>query len=161
MFLAAIDHVYAVSARQWREQSSGNSTETPAGQLLDQQARSRGDSRLHRIVFSGLSETDDPEIRTALRRLYKRFHRLLTDYVGEHRARKGITRPALDAGQTAWAVIGIASIFDIRNDLNDGSLASRRELLRAVTSVLLDGNPAGTRTDPLTLPSPPRRGRGS
>ena len=138
MFLAALDYVYNISVRQWREHVSGNGRQTAAEQILEQQARSRGDSGLHRIVFSGLSEIDDPEIRSALADHYRRFHEVLAGYIQDHRAQRGIADPSINEQQTAWALIGLASIFDIRGDLGLGSTRDRGQLLKSVSESLLN-----------------------
>ena len=138
MFLAALDYVYNVSVQQWQDQVSDDGRQTAAEQILEHQARSRGDSALHRIVFSGLSEIDDPEIRTALAEHYRRFHEVLAGYIQDHRNCRGIENPTIGEQQTAWALIGLASIFDIRGDLGLGSTRERRQLLKTVSESLLN-----------------------
>ena len=64
MFLAALDQVFAESEAVWErlasERGRGQST---AERLLAHEAEHHGEHRLYRIVFAGLSETDDPGIR--------------------------------------------------------------------------------------------------
>src|SRR4051794_39989411 len=66
MFVAAIDYVFDLSVETWanlldrppRRQST-------ARRLLEHEATHHGELGLYRIIFAGLSETDDPEIRAA------------------------------------------------------------------------------------------------
>ena len=75
MFTAAIEYVYELSESTWSEllQDSDGSVD-PAELLLDYEAGHQGEFGLYRIVFAGLSETDDPAIADALRGVYRRFH---------------------------------------------------------------------------------------
>jgi AcrR family transcriptional regulator len=61
MFLAAIEYVYENSAHIWRQvvdrpSKGGSRTE----RLLEYESRHLGELGLYRIIFAGLSETDDP-----------------------------------------------------------------------------------------------------
>ena len=79
MFIASIDYIYDQAASTWREVLISK-TDDNAGavQLLKHEAEHYGgESGLHRIIFAGLSETDEPEIREALRKMYGRFHRFI------------------------------------------------------------------------------------
>ncbi len=138
MFLAALDYVYSISVEHWQAEIVANGQHTAAEQLLARQSRSRGESRLHRIVFSGLSEIDDPDIRAALGNHYRRFHKQLAEYIRGHRQQRSISESSIDAEQIAWAIIGMASIFDIQHDLDLGSMKERRELLRKVSGALIN-----------------------
>ena len=63
MFVAALDHVYELSERTWAELLAGVDDPTEAAErVLDYEASHHGEFGLYRIVFAGLSETDDPEI---------------------------------------------------------------------------------------------------
>jgi len=137
MFLESIGYVFDVSARQWAEGIDTDSPLTAAEQLIHSQSRKRGDTRLHRIVFSGLSEVDDPEIRNALKQLYLKFHEVLAGYVRDHRQRRNIHSPLSDDA-TAWVMIGLGSIFDIQHDLGQGTMKQRREVLGEATTAILN-----------------------
>lgn len=64
MFLAALDWVYDSSERTWeRILSEEDGPTSPFLKLLDYEARHLGEQGLHRIVFAGLSETDDPRVK--------------------------------------------------------------------------------------------------
>jgi hypothetical protein len=69
MFVTALDHVYQLAESTWDSLASGvDDAASPAEVILDYEAKHHGESGLYRIVFAGLSETDDPEVAEALRR---------------------------------------------------------------------------------------------
>ena len=59
MYLAALDHLYDRTVAVWRAQLAGERPGTAAEQLLDYEGEHYGEHGLYRIVFTGLSETDD------------------------------------------------------------------------------------------------------
>ena len=142
MFVAALDHVYETSERTWTEileRSEGRAS--PAEVLLDYESTHLGEFGLHRVIFAGLSETDDEEIAGALRRLYGRFQRFVRAQVAAHRGRR--TSADRDAGLSAWAIVGLGTVANIGNELGLLSARSRRRLLGEVGRVLL-GPKGGT-----------------
>ena len=141
MFLDAIQYVFDTVTADWSRSIDEAKSETSAEQLIRWQSRHRGDSRLHRILFSGLSEVDDPDIRKSLRCLYQQFHQVLEEYIREHRHQHGQSSGLGDA-ETAWAMIGLGSIFDIAHELGLGNMSQRREILQAATTAILNMNNA-------------------
>ena len=137
MFLDASQYVFDTVTTEWSGTIDNDLAATSAEQLIEWQSQHRGDSRLHRILFSGLSEVDDPEIRKALRSLYSQFHKVLVDYVSAHRQQRSI-KSSLGDMETAWAMMGLGSIFDIQHELGQGTMAQRREVLRAATTAILN-----------------------
>ena len=139
MFIAALDHVFALSAETWqkllREEGRPGSA---AERLLEYESRHHGEFGLYRIVFAGWSETDDPEIRRALRRMYRRFQEFIRDRVRHHR-RAGSGRSPADAEQSAWAVVGLGTIASIGRELGLLSARRRRLLIVRIGRLLLDG----------------------
>jgi AcrR family transcriptional regulator len=136
MFVASIDHVYDLSERVWHELLEDvPAGMSPARVILDHEARHHGEHGLYRIVFAGLSETDDPDIARALRRLYRRFHRFIRDRVAEHR---GESRSRDDAELIAWAVVGLGTVANIGRELGLLSGRARAALVRDVGLSLLD-----------------------
>lgn len=137
MFLDAIDHVHA-SAMDWWAQlvAEGDADRSAAERILAEEARRHGESRLYRIVFAGLNESDDPDIRAALRNLFKRFHAFVTDRVAEHRTdRESATD---DAGEAAWAIIGLGLVADVRREMHFGSAQDRQRTWEVAGQQLLD-----------------------
>ncbi len=137
MFLDAIGYVVDSSLQAWSNSIQQDSSMTAAEQLIATQAQRRGEGQLHRLVFSGLGEADDPQIRTALLRLYQRFHGVLTHYVEQHRQQRGIQSPLSDEA-TAWALIGLGSVFDIQHDLGHSSMEQRRISLGQTSAAILN-----------------------
>src|SRR5262245_2325792 len=82
MFIAAIGFVYDNSMRMWRQLlEASDRSALPARALLDYEGTHHGELGLYRIVFAGLSETDDPEIRDALRQMYRHFARFAAEQI--------------------------------------------------------------------------------
>lgn len=139
MFLAAIEHVYAESARIWRGVLEGSGeSESAAERLLRYESTHLGEFGLYRILFAGLSETDDAEIGAALRRTFRSFHREILDRITEHRERVG-GGDRVAAEQAAWALLGVGVIANLSRDVRLFGEKDRRALLADVGGVLLEG----------------------
>ncbi|MCY2958867.1 MAG: TetR/AcrR family transcriptional regulator [Planctomycetota bacterium] len=125
MFLAALEWVYLASERTWeRLLAEPGNGESAFLRLLSHEARHLGEYGLHRIVFAGLSETDDPRIRAALQDLYAKFHAFVRRQLSAHRVAGA--PGGLDAETAAWAIIGLGTVANVGREL--GSIgASRRE----------------------------------
>lgn len=136
MFIAAIDYVYDLSESIWGRMLLDAGPKGSAQTLLAYEARHHGEFGMYRIVFAGLSETGDAEIRQALRRMYARFQQFIAERIREHRggARRGV-RPDL----AAWAIIGLGTIANIGRDVGFLSAAERRQVIAAAGLLLLDG----------------------
>ena len=152
MFLDSIRFVFDHVVAQWKSGIDLEAEATAAEQLIANQARQRGDSRLHRVIFTGLGEVDDPEIRKALKNLYQQFHKVISGYVRDHREKlrqdsdklkSGVLEFSLSDEDTAWAMIGLGSIFDIQHELGVGTMARRREMLGESISSLLNSTKQG------------------
>src|SRR5262245_11127042 len=139
MFLAALDQVFSESESVWeRLARSVHKGESTAERLLAHEAEHHGEHRLYRIVFAGLSETDDPQIRDALAALYGRFQRLIQAQVESHR--KGRKRAAdLDPALVAWAVVGLGTVANIGRELELLKARERARLLGEAGARLLGG----------------------
>src|SRR5262245_36335095 len=127
MFLAALEWVYIASERAWeRLVSDAPDGESAFLRLLAYEARHMGEHGLYRIVFPGLSETDDPPIRGAMRDLYSRFHGFVRKQLTAHRGAD--SKPTLDAEIAAWAIVGLGTVANVGREL--GLIgAERREAL--------------------------------
>jgi AcrR family transcriptional regulator len=140
MFLAAIEYVYQLSARTWqrvleRPGEGGSSAE----RLLEYESRHLGEFGLYRIIFAGLSETDDPDIEAALRRMFRSFHQEISLRIGEHRGRRRRSR-SVDIEQAAWAFLGLGMVANLSRDVKLFDEQERRSLLAAVGGLLLEGD---------------------
>lgn len=143
MFVAALDFVYRLSEETWGALlAHADSTASPAQRILAYEAGHHGEFGLYRIVFAGLSETDDPVIAAGLRRLYGRFQRFVRRQVEEHRARgangAAAANAALDPGLAAWAILGLGTVSNLGRELGLMSAATRRRLVGDVGALLLD-----------------------
>lgn len=138
MFVAAIgfvaEHSEAIWARELGERADAG---TAAEVVLDYESDHLGEFGLYRILFAGLSETDDPEIRQALRAAYRGFHRFIVARVGDHRSARGQRRGA-DPDLVAWALVGLGTAANLGRELDLLPARSRSDLLKALGRHLLD-----------------------
>ncbi|HZJ71772.1 MAG TPA: TetR/AcrR family transcriptional regulator [Planctomycetota bacterium] len=136
MFLAAIDHVFERSLSAWTMELA----DRPAGDdalsaLIAYESRHHGEHGLYRIVFAGLGECDDPQVRAALRRMYLRFHRFVAGQVeagGSPPARSRAAGAALPAELAAWGLIGLGTVTNIVHELGLLGAGARQELFQSV-----------------------------
>ena len=139
MFVAAIEYVYRLSADTWqRILSEGNGKGGAALRLLRYEAEHYGESGLHPIIFAGLSETDEPEIREALEKMYGRFHRFIRRQIAAHRGEEGKTSSP-DAELCAWAIVGLGNVANISRELGLLTDRRRKRLFADVGGLLLEG----------------------
>ncbi len=137
MFIASIEYVFELSSAIWQGQVGGRGADaTSAARLLEYESRHHGEFGLYRIIFAGLSETDDAGIREALRLVYRRFLSFIMRQVEAqgHGAERG---EVLDSALAAWAFIGLGTVSNIGRELKllNGDLQER--LLREVGGRLL------------------------
>ncbi|MBX3462256.1 MAG: TetR/AcrR family transcriptional regulator [Planctomycetes bacterium] len=139
MFTASIDYVAEHSERIWAgELARRDSAQTTAEAVLDHEAVHLGEFGLYRILFAGLSETDDPAIVAALRRAYRSFHAFLQERVREHRQARGSGDGDLPpAALVAWAMIGVGTAANLGRELELLPATQRAELLRSAGRRLL------------------------
>jgi len=148
MFLAAIGHVFDISMAIWNKTASGSDEASPAEQVLAYEAEHHGELGLYRILFAGLNEFDDPEIREALRSTYRSFHRWIEERIVEHRRRAQSAEPhPIEAGDAAWAAVALGTIINIGRDLDLVNSKDRARLLDRVGRLLLDPKPSTKRSD--------------
>ncbi|MBM4062451.1 MAG: TetR/AcrR family transcriptional regulator [Planctomycetes bacterium] len=138
MFTAAIGFVAEHSEAIWaREFARRTSAVTTAEAVLDYESDHLGEFGLYRILFAGLSETDDPAIKAALRAAYRSFHRFIRARVAEHR-RSRAGRKGPDPRLVAWAMIGLGTAVNLGRELDLLSGRARGELLATIGRHLLD-----------------------
>jgi hypothetical protein len=137
MVTASIEYVAEHSRRIWAgELGARTSAKTTAEAVLDYEAVHLGEFGLYRILFAGLSETDDPTIVAALRKAYRRFHTFLLERIREHRSERdarGLPAPEL----AAWAMLGLGTAVNVGRELDMLGAKDRAELLRTVGRYLL------------------------
>lgn len=139
MFLAAINHVFENSMEVWENLLTQRSSDaTAAERILEYEARHHGEFGLYRIVFAGLSETDDPGIRAKLNEMYTRFHRFIRKHIAAHQEDDG-EGPFPIADLAAWALVGLGTMSNISREL--GLLSERRriKLVNEIGWLLING----------------------
>ena len=137
MFLAAIDYVYALSEGIWSDllRTEGKGAGS-AKRLLDYESAHHGEFGMYRILFAGLSETDDPDIHDALRRTYGRFQEFVREQI-EADADGGKRRSVPDARLLAWAFVGLGTVANITSDLGLTTPRERQQLIKKIGLLLL------------------------
>ncbi len=106
--------------------------------LLTHEAEHYGESGLHRIILAGLSQTDEPEIRDALRTMYGRFHRFIRGQIVAHRnSPRSSTLP--DETVCAWAIVGLGNMANISHELGLITDRGRKKMFGEAGRLLLDG----------------------
>jgi len=140
MFIAAIDYVFDLSAITWGKLLADcPSAAEGARRLLEYEARHHGEFGHYRIVFAGLSETDDPDIRKALRRMFGRFHRFVTNQIEASRKARSVANLP-EAPLSAWAMLGLGTAANISRELELLTDSRRRKLIDRVGHHLLNGS---------------------
>ncbi len=136
MFIATIGYVYDLSVAIWGRLLVDKGT--AAKRLLEYEAGHHGEFGHYRIVFAGLSETDDPDIRAALADMYQRYQRFVREQIVAHRSQRSTTAMP-DAALAAWAVIGLGTVANIGREFGLLSDRQRRRLIAEIGGLLLDG----------------------
>ncbi len=135
MFVAAIEHVFSESEVAWGKLlRSGRVQGDAARAILAYEASHHGEHGLYRLVFTGLSECDEPAIKAALRRMYGRFHRFVAAQVADHR---GVAADAPEVARAAWAIVGLGTVANLTRELGLFGAAGRAALIEEVGIELL------------------------
>ncbi len=139
MFIAAIQYVYDLSADTWRKLAANTDTgQSVAERVLAYEATHHGEFGHYRIVFAGLNEADDPDIRAALAGMYKRYQRFIREQIATHRS--DVDRNDLpDDSLTGWAIIGLGTLANISRALGLVGEQQRRRILGEMGRFLLSG----------------------
>ncbi len=142
MFIAAINHVYDLSVAIWnRLLDEKDRAQTGAERLLEYEAGHHGEFGHYRIIFAGLSETDDPDIKAALAEMYQRYHRFVRQQLTAHQQQRD-QQSSPDAGLAAWALVGLGTVVSIGRELGLLDNRGRRKLVGQIGKVLLEASPA-------------------
>jgi len=136
MFVASLEHVYQKSEDTWLELLAGGGEGSSAQRLLEHEASHLGERGLHRLVFTALGETDDPEIREALSGMYLRFVTFIQEQVARHR---GVEEGSEETALTAWAILGLGTVANIGRELGLLDEERRRRLMIERGGELLGG----------------------
>lgn len=145
MFIDAVQQVYDTTLKAWSQLSVADESTSMAERALAHQAINQGRMGFYRIVFAGLQETDDAEIKAALKKLYRKFHESIVEMMLEHhavsladmsRAKKAEARNRAELA--AWAMIGLGAIADIDRCVKLTSAQKRQHLMKTVGKTLLE-----------------------
>lgn len=139
MFSAAIDFLFerrmGEVADVLKGRRSGKGVED---RLIDHFAGHMKAGGLYRLVFAALAEADNPGVRAAMERMYRNFQGFVEGHVRARRGRKP-GRGAPPAQDTAWAIMGLATMLNILTHLNMTTSGERRRVFSRVVRYLLGG----------------------
>jgi len=138
MFIAAIRHVYELAAKVWTREGAREEGGFSSVRALAYEARHLGEFGHYRIIFAGLGETDDAEIRGALAAMYRDFHAFLESRVGTVGPRRGCRHKArrIAPDLAAWALIGLGTVSTIVRELGVLDARGRERLFKEVGALL-------------------------
>jgi AcrR family transcriptional regulator len=142
MFVAAVDYLFQRRMAKWEAAlaEAAGSDESRAARLIRLTGRDLGEQGLYRVIFTALDETDDPDIRQALQRLYRQYHVRVAAEVTRHRECRG-ARNVVGANDTAWALIGLVTFMNNALHLDLMSAKDGERLFGLMAFALLDGAP--------------------
>ena len=135
MYIAAIHYVYEFSMQVWWAQATKRNGKFSLADVLEYESEHLGEFGHYRILFAGLSEIDDDDIRSALADVYKNFHAFIKRQIDEHRSEHSQTH-AVDSTIAAWALIGLGTMSTIGREIGSMGHRSRRRLIREVGEYL-------------------------
>ncbi len=136
MFLAAIDDIFQSRAEKWEQILVDlPSPELRIERLVAYEAQHQGEFGFYRVVFTALAETDDDEMRAALTRMYRQFHKLVSKQITTGRESD---RDRLTVSDAAWALLGLATISNIIVELNLLGPRQRKQMFAAVGQSLVN-----------------------
>jgi hypothetical protein len=104
--------------------------------VIEYESEHLGEFGNYRILFAGLSEVDDPEIRAALARVYKDFHTFIKRQL---EASQGSQSKSLEASLAAWAIIGLGTVSTIGRETGCIGPKGRRRLIKEGGQFLAEG----------------------
>jgi len=139
MFVAAIHPVFERSLQTWQALLDGlDDDERGATELLRYEADHLGEHGLYRILFAGLGETDDPEIKAALAETYGSFLAFIRTQVAADRGTtpKGGGAPV---DLAVWAILGLGTVANIGRELGLLTPRLRERLLTEMGGLILEG----------------------
>lgn len=135
MFLAAIDDIFESRAEKWGQILADlPDPESRVERLIAYEAQHQGEFGFYRVVFTALAETDDEEMREALIRMYRQFHKLVVEQIttGRESEREGIA-----LNDAAWGLIGLATISNIVVQLSLLGPRQRKQMFASVATALV------------------------
>ncbi len=141
MFVAAIEFLFGKRMEKWNsvlEETSAKQSRVT--QLIELTGKNLGEHGLYQIIFAALSETDEPDVKQALQRLYRRYHDRVKMEISRHREQP-CEREVANDDDTAWALIGLVAFMNIAHDLELMSSKKREQLFSTIAYLVLNGTP--------------------
>ena len=146
MFTASIEYLFEGTIHQWQrlldEAAADPQGPSAAERILSYDAEHRGEKGFYRITFAALSETDDDDVKAALRSMYTRFTQFIDLQIDEHRKSNRLDKnidALTETWATTWAILGLATAADIGREIGLLSAPKRKSLIAEVGRVLLEG----------------------
>ena len=106
--------------------------------LLEYESEHFAELNHYLIIFSGLSEADDPSIREVLQQMYFRIHSFLVEQITKYRVSNGLGS-RVDSQSLAWAFMGIGTMLTITKHLGIMPDSQRGAVLKGAGGLLLHG----------------------
>jgi AcrR family transcriptional regulator len=138
MFIAAVDWVYERATATWKDVVAKSGPGTSAERMLAYESKHIGEFGHMRIIFAGLSEADDPEIRECLVHMYRKYHAFVLEQLDAHR-KAGGHGPSPERSLAAWAFIGLGTMSTIALELKLLSDRARQNMMKEIGAMLLNG----------------------
>ncbi len=140
MFIAAIEFLFWRRMGKWRSAMAEMPSVPPlADQLIGLTGRNLGEQGLYRIIFAALTETNDPDVKKTLRRLYRSYHERVVAVVSKHRDEQ-VSGGLPDNDDAAWALIGLVAFMNIAIELDLMGSKKRQQHFSKVAFHLLNGS---------------------
>jgi len=143
MFTASIEYLYDADLQLWQgliEQANADPDGPSAAErILSYDSEHRGEKGFYRITFAALSETDDPDVKAAIRTMYARFTKFIDAQITAHQQANG-KADLTHTWATAWAIIGLATAADIGREVGLLSAPKRKALIGEMGRLLLGGD---------------------
>lgn len=134
MFLATIDDIFQSRAEKWEHLLAGISDPgRRVEHLIAYETQHQSEFGFYRVIFTALSETDDDEMRETLVRMYRQFHKLVVQQITKGRDGQ---HTGLAASDSAWGLIGLATISNIIVELNLLGPRQRQQMFAGVAQCL-------------------------
>ena len=140
IFIAALDYLFQRRMEKWEKELSKSSlTTSRIVRLVDLTSKDLGENGLYRVIFAALNETEDVDIKMAMQRLYRAYHKNLEAELIAHR-KLFRTSNSAECSDSAWALIGLVSFMNIALDLELMDSKERRQLFSELAFKLIDGS---------------------
>ena len=137
MFVDSIDYITDNLLKIWQTQiESISEADKALGTLLNYESKHFGELGNYIIIFSGLNDADDPDIKAALGRMYFRIHSFLVERITKYRTAVGIDNGP-DVSTLVWSLIGLGTMITITKHLGLLSDGDREKLMAQMGRYML------------------------